>query len=197
MSVYSSGLIGDLDREKIDRLAKQLQFAFDWTADTKTPLKSVAWPEQPPKTAMQSQAAALLDRYSLRATTFILDKVRAFAAESGKKLMVVLFDPYRAMVEIKQSGKRYDQEIVDYLVREKVIYFDMNQIHVTDFKRYNVSWEDYMKQYFIGHYNPTGNHFFAFSIKDKVIQWLEPKPTPYQDPSQQSISFKNYLKGYK
>ena len=37
-----------------------------------------------------------------------------------------------------------------------------------------------MKQYFIGHYNPRGNHFFAYSIKDKVVGWLDPKPITYR-----------------
>jgi len=45
-----------------------------------------------------------------------------------------------------------------------------------------------MKQYFIGHYSPAGSHFFAFSIKDKVVNWLDLKPIPYQKPDQQSIS---------
>jgi hypothetical protein len=55
-----------------------------------------------------------------------------------------------------------------------------------------------MKQYLvdgIGHYSPQGNHFFAYSIKDKVVQWLDPKPIPYQQPDAQIINFKGYLQG--
>jgi hypothetical protein len=190
LQAYKTGNCRDLDRDKITKLAAQLDFPFDWSL-----------PDQPAAdrkpTPMQTQAGALLDRYSLRATRFILDKVRAFAAQNNKKLMVVLFDPYRAMVQMKQSGTRYDQEIVDYLVKEKVNYFDMNEVHLQDFKKFNLSWDDYMKRYFIGHYNPTGNLFFAFSIKDKVVEWLDPKPIPYQQPDQQQISFKGYLEGYR
>jgi hypothetical protein len=106
---------------------------------------------------------------------------------------VVLFDPYRAMAEMRQSGKRYDQEIVDYLVAEKVDFFDMNEVHLRDYQRYKGSLSEYMKQYFIGHYNPRGNHFFAFSIKDKIVRWLDPKPITYRQTDPNSIDFKEYL----
>ena len=52
-----------------------------------------------------------------------------------------------------------------------------------------------MKRYNIGHYSPTGNHFFAFSLKDHVVNWLGPKPLPYRQSKQKIIDFKNYLQG--
>jgi hypothetical protein len=143
---------------------------------------------------LREQAGTFLDKYSLRATRFILDKLHEFARRERKKLLVVLFDPYRAMAEMKQSGTRYDQDIVDYLAREKTPCFDMNVVHLRDFKNYNLSYPDYMKQYFIGHYNPRGNHFFAYAIKDVVIEWLDPKPVTYQKLDPQTIDFKGYLK---
>jgi len=57
----------------------------------------------------------------------------------------------------------------------------MNHVHAKDFKCFNLSLEDYYSRYFIGHYNPTGNHFFAFSLKDTVVDWLDPKPVTYQN----------------
>jgi hypothetical protein len=57
-------------------------------------------------------------------------------------------------------------------------------------------FDAYMKVYFIGHYNPRGNHFFAYSLKEKVVAWLEPKPITYQNPNPDSIDFKGYLVGY-
>jgi hypothetical protein len=174
---FSSGYIRDLDREPITKLAARLEFPIDWGRES----------------ALQAQASGLLDRYSLRATQYVLEKAREFARQKGKKLLVVLFDPYRAMAEMKRSGTRYDQPIVDYLVREKVDYFDMNEVHLRDFQKYNLPYDEYLKQYFIGHYNPRGNHFFAYSIKDKVVQWLDPKPITYQKRDPQSIDFKGYL----
>jgi hypothetical protein len=177
LSVFKAGYIQSLDRNSVSKLAARLDFTFDWTRES----------------ALTAQAGALLDLYSLRATRFILEKARAFATQNRKKLLVVLFDPYRAMAEMREHGTRYDQEIVDYLVREKFTYFDMNEVHLLDFQKYRVSFEEYKRQYFIGHYSPAGNHFFAYSIKDKMVEWLDPKPISYQKRDPQTIDFKGYL----
>jgi hypothetical protein len=169
-----------LDRKQISLLATKLDFPMDWSQET----------------TLQAQAGGLLDRYSLRATRFILGKVCEFARQERKKLMVVLFDPYRAMIEMRQNGPRYDQEIVDYLKNEKVNYFDMNEVQLADFQQSKLAYPDYMKQYFIGHYNPAGNHFFAYSIKDRMVEWLDPKPVTYRNADPQTIDFKGYLPEY-
>jgi hypothetical protein len=97
------------------------------------------------------------------------------------------------MAELHRSGTRYDQPIVDFLVREKFNYFDMNEVHLRDLKKYNLTYNENMKEYFIGHYSPRGNHFFAYSIKDKIVQWLEPKPITYQKRDPQTVDFRGYL----
>ncbi len=178
---FKRGLIRDLNRERISRLAAHLGYPMDWSDES----------------AIQQQVGGLLDRYSLRATQFILAKAREFASQNGKKLLIVLFDPYRAMEEITRNQTRYDQEIVDYLAREKFQYFDMNEVHLRDFEMYSVPFDDYKRLYFIGHYNPRGNHFFAYSIKDTVVEWLDPKPITYQKREPQSIDFSGYLVDYR
>ena len=180
LAAFKSGLIRDLDRPSIDRLAAHLDFPLDWTRAS----------------TLQSQAGALLDRYSLRATRLILDKARAFAASRRKKLLVVLFDPYRVMPELRRDGTRYDREIVEYLRAEKVPCFDMNEVHLRDFERSKLSYADYMKQFFIGHYNPRGNHFFAQAIRPAVVHWLDPKPITYRGVDSQAIDFRGYLLGH-
>ena len=47
--------------------------------------------------------------------------------------------------------------------------------------------------FLIGHYSPRGNHFFAYAIKDHVVQWLDPKPITYQKLDPASVDFKGYL----
>ena len=92
------------------------------------------------------------------------------------------------------DGKaRYDQAIVDFLRERQFRYFDMNTVHAADFKNFNLSIDQYMKRYFIGHYSPAGNHFFAYSIKDTVIGWLEPKPITYRNEEDRWITFEGYL----
>ena len=94
--------------------------------------------------------------------------------------MIALYCP-RVTRQLISTGKRYDQPIVDYLRDNQILHFDMNLVHAEDYKCFNLPLEDYMARYHIGHYNPTGNHFFAHSIKNPIIEWLSPKPITYRD----------------
>ena len=145
---------------------------------------------------LRFSVAKLLDKYSFEATKYILDKADEFVSQNNKKLMVIIFDPYRVTRQLLRGGERYDQEIVDFLNENDINYIDMNLVHIEDFKSFNLSINDYFKRYFIGHYSPLGNHFFAYSIKDKIIEWLEPKPITYKDITRQMIEFKEYLQDY-
>jgi hypothetical protein len=177
LSAFNRGLIRELDRKAVGELAARLEYPLDWSREAD----------------LQAQVSGLLDRYSLQATLFVLDKAHAFAQQNKKKLLVVLFDPYRVLNELRQGGKRFDQPVVDYLIREKFNHFDMNEVQLRDFQNQRLPYQEYMKQYFIGHYNPRGNHFFAYAIKNKVVQWLDPKPITYQKLDPESVDFKGYL----
>jgi hypothetical protein len=174
---FKLGYIRGLDRERIGKLAARLDVPIDWSEVETLP----------------AQAGVLLDRYSLRATRFILEKSRDFARKGGKRLLVVLFDPYRALGEMRRGEPRYDREIVDYLRREGFRFFDMNEVHLRDFRESGLPYDAYQKQYLIGHYNPRGNHFFAYAIKDKVVDWLDPKPITYRAADPRSVDFRGYL----
>lgn len=164
LGLYERGLIRELDKESIDQLARVLDFTLDWSH---------------PET-YGAQATALLDRYANRASMYTLGKARVFAQTHGKKLFVILNDPFRAFQQMLDGKARYDQELLDYLKREKFDYFDMTEVHFRDWQDSKMSLDAYRKRYFIGHYNPAGNHFFAFAIKNSVVEWLEPKPYTYR-----------------
>jgi len=180
MGLYKDGLISDIDVTKLKKLASYLNFSVN--LDDKAILKA--------------SVSSLLDKYSFAATEFILKKANNFAAANNKKLMVVLFDPYRVTKALLRNEKRYDEKIVNFLKENDVNYFDMNLVHQQDFKSFNVSIDDYFKRYFIGHYSPAGNHFFAYSIKPKIIDWLQPKPITYENTNKQITDFKGYLEAY-
>jgi hypothetical protein len=166
------GKIDELDRPKIERLAEVLDFPFDWGADAD----------------QRRQAAMLLNRYGQRATVFILDKVRAFTQSAGKTLLVVLNFTARtdhfAGAIAPWDGVRRDQEILDHLSAGSVPVFDMNDVHQREYEQASGSHNEYLSPYMVGgdgHYNPRGNHFFAYALKDRLLELLDPKPLPYQD----------------
>ena len=143
--------------------------------------------------SMKSTSNALKNKYSFEATKYILKKTDEFCKANGKQFLLVHFDPtnvFRAMVN---GEKRYDQEMIDFINNNGYVYFDMNEVHLDDFKKFDLSLDEYMDRYFIGHYNPSGNHFFAYAIKDKIVDWLDPKPMTYLQNDDKLIRFKGYL----
>jgi hypothetical protein len=129
----------------------------------------------------------VLDRFSLKASIHVIEKARRFAQETGKKIMFLLFDPFRAVPSLVEDGTRYDQLIVDHLQATGAEFFDMTQLHVDDIRSRSGTYEEFCERYFVngfGHYSPAGNHFFAFALKDRVVHWLDSKPVPYHDPGE-------------
>jgi hypothetical protein len=167
------GMIGELDRPKIARLAEVLDFPFDWG----------------PGADQRRQAAMLLNRYGQRAAIFTLAKALAFTRDAGKTLLVVLnytarTDHFRGSV-VPWDGVRRDQDILDHLSASGVRVFDMNAVHQAEYQQQaGGSYHEYLSRYMVGgdgHYNPAGNHFFAYALKDTLLELLDPKPLPYQD----------------
>jgi hypothetical protein len=87
---------------------------------------------------------------------------------------------------------------IGHLVGEGFEWFDMNKVHECEHNgMVGSSWE-YMSRYQVdgnGHYNPRGNHLFAYAIKDKLVEILDPKPLPYQDIEAERVDFSGYLPG--
>ena len=54
-------------------------------------------------------------------------------------------------------------------------------VHLKDFEKYKINVKEYLAQYFVGHYNPRGNQFCAFALKDSLVELLEPKPVQYRE----------------
>jgi hypothetical protein len=160
------------------RLAEILNVDFDASSDA----------------AVQNTVHELYNKYGFAATKDIIAKARIFAAEQQKNLLVVLFDPINVTKQLIQTGKRPDQEVVDYLDESHANYFDMNLVHLKDFQNFNIPVDDYLKRFLIGHYNPVGNHFFAFAIKDRILAMLDPKPITYRSDASVPAAFEAFLK---
>ncbi|MCZ6681067.1 MAG: hypothetical protein O7E52_27925 [Candidatus Poribacteria bacterium] len=141
---------------------------------------------------LTASAERLKYAYGFAATKYIIEKSVDFCQENDKALLIVLLCPTATRQLLHNQG-RYDQEVVDYLDGKGLRYFDMNRVHLEDHKAFNLSVEDYMKRYYIGHYSPAGNHFFAYSIKATIVDWLSPKPITYRTDEGQWVDFRGYL----
>jgi hypothetical protein len=179
MLLYAGGNVSDLDVKAFRKLAAHLKFEGRGLDDA-----------QPPRALVRE----LLHRYAFAATKMVLTKAKEFADGNGKKLLVVLFDPGGVMRPLVEGKERYDQEVVDFLREKKFRTFDMNLVHVSDYRdNFEVPFDQYLKRYFNGHYSPAGNHFFAYAIKDTVVEWLDPKPITYQRGDDRLTTFDSYI----
>jgi len=122
---------------------------------------------------------SLYTRAGLFATTRIVEKMEEFAAAHHKKILYVLSFGTGNVAKVMRGQRRFDYQFVEFLRERKLPYVDLLEAHLTDFATFNMSIEDYLARYWIGHYNPLGNFFTAFSFKDKLVEMLEPKPISY------------------
>ena len=78
MYLFKQKKITDMNVWKLKKLRLALNFPLDFdNPDT-----------------LHENVSKLLDKYGFAATKYILNKSNDFAQKNGKKLMVVLFDPY-------------------------------------------------------------------------------------------------------
>jgi hypothetical protein len=129
----------------------------------------------------------------------------AFTQNTGKTLLVALNYTTRSDhfpdAIAPWDGTRRDQEILDHLSATGVPLFDMNAVHQREYEQSNGSYgsyHEYLSPYMVngdGHYNPRGNHFFAYALKDTLLELLDPKPLPYQDRAPGTVDFSRYLPG--
>ena len=128
----------------------------------------------------QNDATILHMAYALRSTEYVLDLVQEWIAAEGKKLLVLLSYGY-AKVRAAVTGKpRFDQSLIDYLDHNKILYVDSMQSHVDDYQSFCITLQQYIDRFYVGHYNPMGNHFFAFAVKNAIVNWLTPKLIAYK-----------------
>ena len=135
---------------------------------------------------------ALHDSVAHYATMRIVDRVVEWAAVNDRKVLCILSHSMARVASRVKKGARPDRDFVAHLDRKRIPYVDLLEAHAEDFGQYNLSVEDYLQRYFIGHYNPHGNFFTALATKNRLVAMLEPRPRSYQlagFPSDPQIAF--------
>ena len=157
--------VAQVNRSELEGLAKTLNVKADFTSAEAT----------------AEAARAVHIEYALRAGMRVIEKAEAFAEAKKKKLMVLLSFGEHSVAQACEGRPRFDQSVLEFLRAKSIPFVDSLARHVEDFQSFKLTPQAYVKRYYIGHYNPCGNHFFAFAIKDPLVRWLEPKPQAYRD----------------
>ena len=126
-------------------------------------------------------ADELHNQSALFATQKIVEKIEIFAKENNKKVLYILSHPASTIAKNAVEGTRWDQSFVDYLKMKDLPFIDMMDAHMQEYAKFSGDIKEYLQKYYIGHYNPRGNLFCAFVLKDKLVEMLDPNPFPYQE----------------
>jgi hypothetical protein len=120
-----------------------------------------------------------LMQHGIFASTKIIERVEDFAKQNGKHVLYVLSYSAYTIKQFFENGARFDQALVDFFDRKKLPCIDLMRAHRADAAQFNGTTDEALARYFIGHYNPLGNHFCAFAIKAALVELLDPKPPAY------------------
>ena len=173
IKMFTIMMDGETDVEELEALAEALEVEVD----LRDPKKR------------KDDVRKLCDVYGFKASEFILDDFKKWAAENGRKLLILLtYYKFPVGRSILKGEPRADQCFIDYLDRNGFCYVDTAAKFAEDSKRYNVPFEQYEESFRVkpkgaavfGHYTPVGNAFYAFTFKDEVVDWLDPKPPAYR-----------------
>lgn len=131
---------------------------------------------------LEKAADALHQEAALFSTERIVEKIDAYAERHGKQVIYVLSYPAGQVAKAVESEKRWDQSFVDFIKGRKNPVIDLLDSHVKDHaENYKIELRAYLKQFFVGHYNPRGNFFCADALKAALVSALDPKPIAYRD----------------
>lgn len=152
---------------------------------------------------IQSTAKRILHDYAIQVGMKVVEKMDEFCKARSKRLMILLSYPVGSVWHACNRTKPGDpdnvdwhpQKFKDFVKARGIPLIDSLPMHVAEFDTFKLSAKQYVDRYYIGHYNPKGNHFFAFSIKDALLEWLDPKPPAYRTDNEPLIRFKGYLPG--
>lgn len=132
---------------------------------------------------LAEQADRFFDLLAHRSTIHTLEHLLRFVRREKKNLFV-LHGTHAGVVQEYLQGAPKNKNLIavlDFLKRRKIPHLDILDQHKEEFAQFKLTAAEYAARYFIGHYNPKGNHFFAFAIKDAIVEWLNPKPPTYRE----------------
>ncbi len=158
--------VPDVPPDRIRRLADWAKVKFDITDAT----------------SCRNSAVELGNIVARSSTLQVMEKLHAFATQHRRRLLVVLSYGTRAAQRACESGPKLaaDVALLQWLKDRGTPTLDALDAHVADFAQFRIPAAAYIKRLYNGHYSPAGNQFFAFALKNALVEWLDLKPIAYQ-----------------
>jgi hypothetical protein len=159
---------GDAPVDELEKIAE----ALGMKADLRTPETRTA------------EALKLHHAYGQQSTMYLVDKFQAWANENDRKLMVMLSYDVPTVQTYINTGERFDEAFVDYIAKSGTTYVDTLPMMGKEYEDYSCDVDTFLDKFHVGragaqvfgHYNPYGNFWFAFAVRQAMVNWLSPKP---------------------
>ena len=116
---------------------------------------------------------------ALFATRCVIEMAEAFARQNDRQLLIILSFGRSHVQEALEGKPLFDQTLLDWIADREVPVIDLRDAFRANFERHQVGPDDYVEPFYNGHHTPRGNFFFAWAIKERIVEWLEPTPLPY------------------
>ncbi|MFN5288434.1 MAG: hypothetical protein ACK5KS_26720 [Planctomyces sp.] len=153
--------------------------------------------------AIKAGATQLLHAYAIRVGIAVMDRLHEYCKQNDKELLVLLSYPVGAVWHACNRSSSDDpdntdwhpQYFKDHLTAKGIQLVDSLPAHVAEFDTFKLTAKEYVDRYYVGHYTPRGNHFFAYAVKDAIRDWLTPAPPSYLNNGEPLIRFQGYLPG--
>ena len=94
--------------------------------------------------------------------------------------MLILSFSRKSIVAALKGEPLFDQSFLDWVRGKTYPVLDLRDAFREDFATSSDGIEGYLEKFYNGHHSPTGNFFFAWAIKDRICEWLDPAPLPYR-----------------
>jgi len=128
-----------------------------------------------------------------KASLHTVDLHRKYCEEDNKKLLVCT-SYTSGEVEKACSGEARNNDILfDGLQSCGLPFVDGLEIHKEDYKNFSCNPADYASRFYVGHYAPQGNFFYADALKNTVVDVLDPKPPAYKGVLKSSLGVEKQL----
>ena len=130
--------------------------------------------------ASDANLYSLLTEAALLATRHAVTLTEQFVAQTNKTLMIILSFSRKSVADSLAGKPLFDLTFLDWLKDKPYPVIDLRDSFRSDFARHKPDIDTYLNPLYIGHHTPAGNFQFAWSIKERVCQWLDPSPLPYR-----------------
>ncbi len=122
-----------------------------------------------------------------------VDLHKKYCEENNKKLIVCTSYTLGEVEKACFGKPRNDSVLFDGLQSCGLPFVDGLEIHKKDYENFSCSPADYAKRFYVGHYAPQGNFFYASALKNTLVELLNPKPASYESDLKSSLGVEKQL----